>query len=637
MIKIINDELFSYEGVNFRIKRVISDRIHVVGENLETRETKMVPIVDIRKPILPDVRELYPVIPADLLTEQEEALAKKRLKIIEPFIDKYIDPNKLELAARKNKVGKSTIYRWRARYQKTRHLSSLIDREGRGGKGKSKISDEQEKIIQEAISSKYYKKKSVADTFLEVKIQCTRSGLSVPNLNTVKKRIAQKTEKTAIKFRRSRQIANQQFEGKPGKIPDAKYPFSIVQIDHTRLDIILVDPVYRKPLTRPWLTLLIDVFSRCPMGFYLSLDPPGNFGTGQAIANAMYPKIKLLTKYNITEEWPCWGAMKTIHSDNAGEFHSKMIEKACLAYGIGIQWRPKKKPHYGAHIERLLGTFNREIHTLPGTTFSNIKERKYFEYDSKMYAAFTLEEFEEWLVTYITKVYMIRPHTGIGTSPLSRLKKGLMGEYGGVPAAGLTEFHEDEDTLRLDFMPLYERTIQSSGVQIENMEYYHPLLAPYINLKEEFEFDKKREKKKFIFKMDIRNIKKIYFMDPDSKVYYEIPSINLSCPDMSIWEKREVERKLKAENKDIDTNAIIEGYLAMRTLEESAINKTKQSRRRQSREAERQSKPMPKGEVVGDYSVLPEVSNAAENSEKKEKKKPKRFNVDHGAFGSENN
>ncbi|MFN7492862.1 MAG: hypothetical protein ACK5RG_08105, partial [Cyclobacteriaceae bacterium] len=66
-------------------------------------------------------------------------------------------------------------------------------------------------------------------------------------------------------------------------------------------------------------------------------------------------------------------------------------------------------------------------------------------------------------------------------------------------------------------------------------------------------------------------------------------------------------------------------------------NKTKQSRRRQSREAERQSKPMPKGEVVGDYSVLPEVSNAAENSEKKEKKKPKRFNVDHGAFGSENN
>ena len=635
MIRVIKDEIFSYEGINYLIKRVLSDRVHVVGENLETRETKMVLITDMRKPVLPDIKELYPFIPADLLTEEEENLAKKRLDIITPFLDTYAAPDKLGKAAKKYKVGKSTIYKWRARYQKTRHLSALIDREGRGGKGKSRLSNEQDKIIDEAIKTVYYKKKSVADTHLEVKIQCTKAHISVPNLNTIKKRIALKTEREAIKFRRSRQKADEQFAPKPGKIPDAKYPFSIVQIDHTRLDIILVDPIFRKPLTRPWLTLLIDIYSRCVVGFYLSLDPPGNFGTGQAIANAIYPKHKLLAKYGLNEEWPCWGAMKTIHCDNAGEFHSKMTESACLAYGIGIQWRPKKKPHYGAHIERLMGTFNSEIHTLPGTTFSNIKERKFFEYDSKMYAAFTLEEFEEWLVTYITKVYMIRPHGGIGTSPLAKLKKGLMGEDGGL-ATGLTELYEDEDTLRLDFMPLYERTIQSSGVQIENMEYFHPLLSPYINLKNEFEFEKKRAKKKFIFKMDVRNIKKIYFMDPTVKSYYEIPCTDLICPDFSIWEKREIERKLKENNNDINTHSIIDGYLAMRNIEQAAVNKTKQSRRRDSRQAERESKPSPKGQVVGDYSILSE-NKSDEKSGKIEKKKPKRFDVDHGAFGSKNN
>lgn len=378
MINIVKDELFSFDGVNYRIKRVMSDRVHVAGENLDTRETKLILITSMRKPVLPDLEELFPVIPADLLTEEEEKLAKWRYEVIKPFIDKYADSDKIKKAAKKNKVGVSTIYKWRARYQKTRHLSALIDRAGRGGKGKSRLSKEQEEIIDQAIASIYYKKKSVAKTYLEVEIQCDKAKVQLPNIKSLKKRIAAKTEETAAKFRRSRQKADELYKGKPGTIPDAKYPFAIVQIDHTKLDIVLIDPIYRKPLGRPWLTLLVDVYSRCPMGYYLSLDPPGNYGTGQAIANAMYPKDLVMAKYGISAEWPCWGAMKTIHCDNAGEFHSMMTESACLAYGIGIQFRPKKKPHYGAHIERLMGTFNEEIHALPGTTFSNTQERRFF-------------------------------------------------------------------------------------------------------------------------------------------------------------------------------------------------------------------------------------------------------------------
>lgn len=629
MIKILKDELVSHNGTNYKIKRVLSDRAHILGENVDTRETKLILISQLKKPVLPGIEQLFQVIPADLLTEKEEKLAKERLAVIKPFLNKFADPKKLKKAANKNKVGVSTIYKWRSRYQKTGHLSSLIDREGRGGKGKSKLSPEQDEIIDAAIKTVYYKKKSVSKTYLEVEILCDKAKIPVPNINSVKKRISAKTEQTAIKFRRSRQKADEQFKGKPGTIPDATHPFSIVQIDHTLLDIILVDPIYRKPLKRPYLTLLVDVYSRCPIGFYLSLDPPGNFGTGAAIANAIYPKHNLLAKYGITAEWPCWGTMKTIHCDNAGEFHSHMMEKACLAYNIGIQWRPKKKPHYGAHIERLMGTFNQEIHALPGTTFSNSQQRKFYEYDSVNYAAFTLEEFEEWIVSYITTVYMLKKHGGIGMSPLAKLKEGLLGTNGSN-ASGLTELHEDEDTLRLDFMPVYERTIQTSGVHIDNMDYLHELLGPYVNVKEEFEFDKKRPKKKFIFKMDVRNIKKIYFLDPATKAYYEIPCSNLSCPDMSIWEKREVERKLKEKREPIDTNAIINGYVNLQNLAESAVKKTRE-RRRESRAAEIKSKAMPKGKVVDNYSELPET--LSENLEDSKKKKVKPFeNLDHGAF-----
>lgn len=628
MINLIKDELFSFEGANYRIKRVLSDRIHVVGEHLETRETRTIKNTLMGKPIIPDLEELYPEIPADLLTEAEEELAKWRLEIILPFVDKYADPEKLKKRAKEYGVGVSTIYKWRARYQKTRHLSALIDREGRGGKGKSKLSKEQDEIIDQAIAAVYYKKKSVAKTYLEVEILCKSAGVDVPNIKSVKKRISAKGEATAVKFRRSRQKSEELFQGHAGKIPDAKHPFSMVQIDHTKLDIILVDPIYRKPLGRPWLTLLIDVYSRCPAGYYLSLDPPGNFGTGQAVAHSMYPKHDWLSKYKVDGEWPCWGAMTTIHADNAGEFDSDMLKSACLAYGIGLQWRPKTKPRYGAHIERMMGTFNEEIHSLPGTTFSNIKDRQYFEYDSKRMAAFTLDEFEQWILTYITQVYMIRNHTGIGMTPLAKLKKGLLGEDG-MPASGLNEFYENFDRLRLDFMPSYERTIQSSGVQAENMEYYSPVLSPYINLKEEYEFEKKRQKKKFIFKMDLRNIKKIYFLDPGTRIYHEIPSVDLSCPDISIWEKREVERELKKKNATIDTHAIVRGYVALRELERAAVEKTQQARRRESRKSELETKPMPKAQTIDDYPAPPEATAESTTI----KKAPKRFkNIDHGSF-----
>jgi hypothetical protein len=44
-------------------------------------------------------------------------------------------------------------------------------------------------------------------------------------------------------------------------------------------------------------------------------------------------------------------------------------------YGIELQWRPVKKPLYGGHIQRWLGTFAQELQNLPGATFSNPAER----------------------------------------------------------------------------------------------------------------------------------------------------------------------------------------------------------------------------------------------------------------------
>ena len=54
------------------------------------------------------------------------------------------------------------------------------------------------------------------------------------------------------------------------------------------------------------------------------------------------------------------GIPERLHLDNAREFRSEALKRGCEQYGIAIDYRPVRTPHYGGHIERLIGTMRRE-------------------------------------------------------------------------------------------------------------------------------------------------------------------------------------------------------------------------------------------------------------------------------------
>lgn len=60
-----------------------------------------------------------------------------------------------------------------------------------------------------------------------------------------------------------------------------------------------------------------------------------------------------------------------------------------------IEWRPPGEPHFGGHIERIIGTQMGALRLLPGTTFSNVEERD--KYDSRRHSALTLRELERYI------------------------------------------------------------------------------------------------------------------------------------------------------------------------------------------------------------------------------------------------
>ena len=120
--------------------------------------------------------------------------------------------------------------------------------------------------------------------------------------------------------------------------------------------------------------------------------------------------------------------------------------------GIQIVYRPPLQPHFGGHVERLIGTLMGEVHLLPGTTFRSVAKRG--TYHSAGQAAMRLAEWEAWLAWQIAGVYHLRPHAALGGTPLAAWQKGM--------ERMRTPVREPSDPKRfyLDFLPFEHQAQQ---------------------------------------------------------------------------------------------------------------------------------------------------------------------------------
>lgn len=585
MLSIETGRLVSHMNETFKIIQII-DFQSVVGVNLITGRHASLRINELRA-----LEEPQPVsgalnIDLDEFTDEDWKTAQKRFEAIRPLIDQgMVSKTQMEARAREYSVTSMTLYRWLRRYNSAGSVSALVPMKRGWATGKSRLSPEVESIIVEIIDSYYLQpqRPSARKTILEVENRCKKMGIKPPNHTSVRKRIASLSEKTVLRGRGRSEKARNKFLPKPGSFPNADFPLSVIQIDHTKADVILVDDVYRKPIGRPWLTLAIDVYSRMITGYYISFDAPSQTSVAMCVAHSILPKEEWLMLHSVDSDWPVWGKPITIHVDNGPDFRSENFRHSCSAYGINLEFRPVKRPHYGAHIERLMGTVMREVHNLPGTTFSSIVER--MEYDSDRMAVLTMSEFEQWLVTYITKVYHQRLHNGIGLSPLKMWERGVFGnasEFG----TGLPAKPSDRLTTQLDFMPSFRRTVQTFGVTHENLTYYAEPLRPWINVKNA----ESGQAWQHLFRFDPRDISTIWFFDPDLKMYFRIPFANQALPSMSLWEHRQVTQKLKAEGiKSVDEKQLLSGLNEMRQIVDESSSKSRSARRQQQRRKVHQS------------------------------------------------
>lgn len=414
------------------------------------------------------------------IKDEEFDLVLKKYKIIEPLLKLENRTAKdVEKIAKKYKKGISTIYRWISLYEDYGTLSSLITkREHCGGKGKSRLDDSINTIIEKVIEEMYLNKQRYPLTSIYNKIveKCSMAGFKIPTKNTIRNRINAINPKIIAKHRKG--ITVRETRGMPNRFPEVRMPLDIIQIDHTKMDVMIVDEDTRKSIGRPYITVAIDVFSRMIYGFYISLEAPGYFSVGQCLLNAILPKDDLMQRYGIQGEWPVYGLPRKIHMDNGKDFRSISLHKFCEEYRIEDIYRPVARPEFGGAVERVIGTCMKKIHEIPGATFSNTADKG--NYNSEEQAVMTMHELEKWYLDFVVNVYHCTEHSSLGMTPKEKFYQGLLGVGEDKSIPFLPTVPADTLKLRMALLPEIRRAVQKNGITIDYITYFSEYLRKWI-------------------------------------------------------------------------------------------------------------------------------------------------------------
>jgi putative transposase len=488
--------------------------------------------------------------------------ARRRAAVIDLTLPGVPESRRLTVteAARELGVDVSTYYRWRNLYEVCRRISTLLPKRRGRPLGACMIDLEVEKVIDENIRSFYLtlERPPLKELLLRIHADCDAAHLPKPIWRTVKRRIVRLNSRHVVAKREGATAASAVFDPVVGEYR-ANAPLDIVQIDHTVVDVIVVDEVTRQPIDRPILTLAIDVCTRMVTGSYLALDHPSTLRAGVCFAQSVLEKDAWLRERDIDIPWPVAGLPKAVHVDNASEFHSAGFTRALQDFGVEIIYRPVATPHFGGHIERLIGTQMGAIHMLRGTTFSNVSKRG--DYPSEARAVMTLRELERWVTIQILGKYHQQVHASLKRPPIAVWTDHSKTTLQHMPKR------------RMEFLagllPLKWRTARRDGIHLFDIRYWSDALIDLLGHRE----------LKLQVRYDPRDLSRIYVRRPDGRII-EAQYKNLALEPVSLWEHQRARKRLADQGRrEVNENVLFEAIREQRRIEDEAIRKSKIARR----------------------------------------------------------
>ncbi|MGY0711706.1 Mu transposase C-terminal domain-containing protein [Azospirillum argentinense] len=551
----------------------------VLVEDPTTGERRVRPVAGLRPWSGPAPRERRPIPDLAEFTEPQLEVGRRRQDEIDALLAmRRRSKQDVRLAAERLGLAASTLYALIGRYEAEGSLTCLIPHAYRKRRRRKRIAPEKDQVIATVIEEVYLTIPGArpVDVITEVERRLRRANLGAVAPNTIRERVRELDPKDVDRARYGGMAAERRHHQTYGTHDPARWPLQRVQIDHTVADFFVVSPEDGDAVTRPIVTLAIDEYSRVVKGFYLSIHRPSTLSVAMALTHGILEKEEFCHRHGLESPYPVWGIDDGILTDNAAEFDSRGLQLGCRQWRIRGEFRPLGAPYFGGRIERLIGTMMADVRLIPGYTFNSVAERGK-DYDGRVSAALTLEEAEQRLAVMIVDRYHRDKHSALGTTPLKAYEHGILGSDR-VPGRGFPRMPTDPGRLLKDFLPVDYRTVQSYGIRLNHLTYQSDLLRVFAS---------RKDGRKYVVRQDPRNVSLVYFYDPETQEYYDVPQRDRHRPPVALWEVNQAVAELKQLGQDADDeNAIYRAIERCRQIDAEAARKSAAARRRQERRRE---------------------------------------------------
>ncbi len=232
---------------------------------------------------------------------------------------------------------------------------------------------------------------------------------------------------------------------------EASGPNSIWQVDHCLLDI----PLLREDgsIAKPWLTIVLDDYSRAVAGYYVAFDPPSTLRTALALRQGIWRKDD--------PRWKVCGIPEILYTDNGTDFTSQHMEQVAIDLKIRLVFSIPGKPRGRGRIERFFRTVDEMfLCSLDGYLARSRKK-----------PTLTLPSLEEQFRMFLLDEYHRRPSKKNEASPIERWEAG-----GFLPR--MPDSLEQLDLLLIQAVRV--RKVRPDGIHFEGLRFLSPTLAAYV-------------------------------------------------------------------------------------------------------------------------------------------------------------
>ncbi len=379
------------------------------------------------------------------LTDAQRAEALSHFQVIRPFLE---DGVPLTRIATEHQLQLRTLRRWVYRYR-THGLPGLI-RQSRKDKGEKRaVAAELQQLIEGLALQK--PRRTMATIHREVTRIAKEQGWNAPSYSTIQRIVRQLDPALMTLAHEGSKVYREEFDLLYRH--EANAPNEVWQADHSLLPIWVLNE-QGKP-AKPWLSIILDDYSRGVAGYYLGFQSPTALQTALTLHQAIWRKAD--------PRWHLCGIPAHFYTDHGSDFISQHLEQVAADLKMELVFSWPGSPRGRGKIERFFRTVEQMLLPhLPGFVGENGNTGGTY---------LSLSAFDACFRTWLREDYHHRVQEETHAAPQARWEAS-----GFLPQ--MPESLEQLDVLLLSVTK--GRRVQQDGIHFQGQRYFDTNLAAYV-------------------------------------------------------------------------------------------------------------------------------------------------------------